>query len=84
MWRNIDTAVFFRTGKTKHMVILVDGAAYGTQGVMTVGQYIRYRKRSSPEARAVWIIPTKSDIMRSQFIKFNLKLVHIAGGIMGF
>ena len=44
MRRNVDTAVFFRAGKTKHMVIFVDGSSNGTQRVVAVGQYIRYRE----------------------------------------
>ena len=39
--RNINAAVFMRSGKGKLMVVLVDGAAHRTQRVVAVGQHIR-------------------------------------------
>ena len=33
-------AVLLGGGQAKHMVVLVDGAAHGAQGVVTVGQHI--------------------------------------------
>ena len=40
----IDTAILLCTGKTKHVVILIDGSAYRAQRVVAVGQNIRHRK----------------------------------------
>ena len=37
---NIDPTVFLRSGKAEHMVVLVDGTAYGTEGIVAVGQHI--------------------------------------------
>ena len=37
---NIDAAILLCCGKTKHVVIFVDGSAYCTKGVVAVGQYI--------------------------------------------
>ena len=42
--RNINAAVFMRSGKGKLMVVLVDGAAHRTQRVVAVGQHVRYRE----------------------------------------
>ena len=39
--RNIDSAVFFRCGKTENMVVLVDCSADGAKAVVAVGQGIR-------------------------------------------
>ena len=84
MWRNIDTAVFLGTGKTKHMVILINSTANCTEGVVTVCQNIRYRKTLQSGSTCSLDNSYKSNIMGCQFIKFNLKLVHITGSIMGF
>ena len=44
MRRYIYAAVFLGTGETKHMVIFIDGAAYGTKRIVTVGQHVGHRK----------------------------------------
>ena len=78
----IDSAVFFRTGQTKHVVILVDGAAYGTQGVMTVGQYIGHGELLQSGCSCGLDDTYKGNIMAGKLIEADLKLVHIAGSIM--
>ena len=45
---HINSTVLFRTGQTKHVVILVDGSAHGTKAVMTVGQHIGDREFLQP------------------------------------
>ena len=44
MRRYINSAVFFRTGQTKHMIIFIYGTAHRTQAVMAIGKYIRHRE----------------------------------------
>ena len=44
MRRYINSAIFFSTGKAKHMVILVNGSSHCTKRVVAVGQHIRHRK----------------------------------------
>src|SRR5699024_11912581 len=44
MRRYIDAAVFFGTGQSKHMVILIDRAAYSTAAVVAVGKHVRNRE----------------------------------------
>ena len=78
----IDSAVFFRTGQTKHVVILVDGAAYGTQGVMTVGQYIGHGELLQSGCSRGLDNTYKGNIMAGKLVETDLQLVHIAGGIM--
>ena len=48
MRRYINAAVLFGTGKTKHVVILVNGSSYCTKGIMTVGKNIWYRELLKP------------------------------------
>ena len=78
----IDSAVFFRTGQTKHVVILVDGTAYGTQRVMTVGQYIRHGELLQSGCSRSLDNTYKGNIMAGKLVETDLKLVHIAGSIM--
>ena len=52
MWRYIDTAVLFRAGQAKHVVILIDRSADRTQRVVAVGQYVRHRELSPGPTRA--------------------------------
>ncbi len=44
MRRHIDTAIFFRAGQSKHVIVLIDGAAHCTERIVTVGQHIRHWK----------------------------------------
>jgi len=78
----IDSAVFFRTGQTKHVVILVDGAAYGTQRVMTVSQYIGHGELLQSGCSRGLDNTYKGNVMAGKLVKTDLQLVHIAGGIM--
>ena len=78
----IDSAVLFRTSQTKHVVILVNGAAYGTQRVMTVGQYIGHRELLQSGCSRGLNDTYKCNVMAGQLIKTDLQLVHIAGSIM--
>ena len=48
MRRYIHTAVFLRTGKAKHVVILIDGSAHRTQRIVAVRQHIRNREPLKP------------------------------------
>ena len=78
----IDTTVLFRTGQTKHVVILVDGAAYGTQRVMAVGQYIGHGELLQSGCSCGLNDAYKGNIMAGQLIETDLQLIHIAGSIM--
>ncbi len=48
MRRYIDTAVFLGAGQSKHVIVLIDGAAHRTERVMAVGQHIRHRELCQP------------------------------------
>ena len=84
MGRYIYAAIFLGTGKSKHMIIFINSSAYGTEWIMAVCQYIWHRKFLKAWSTCSLDNSDKSDIMRSQFIKFNLKFLHISGSIVCF
>ena len=82
MRRNIDTAVLLRTGQSKHVVIFIDRTADCTQRVMAVGQNIRDREFLQSGCSRSLDDSDKGNVVRSQLVKFDLKLLHITGSIM--
>ena len=82
MGRYIDTAIFFRAGQAKHVVILVDGSAYGAKAVVTVGQHIGNREFLQSRSPGCLNDSDKCNIVGRQLIEFDLQLVHIAGCIV--
>ena len=84
MRRYINSAIFLRTGQSKHMVIFIDCTTNCTKRVMTVCQYIRNREFLESWCTCCLNNTNKSDIVRCQLIKFNLELFHISGSIVCF
>ena len=82
MRRYINAAVLFGTCQSKHVVILVDGAAYGAKAIVAVGQHIRDREFLKPRCSCCLDDTNVSDVMGSQFVKLDLQILHIAGCIM--
>ena len=82
--RYIDAAVFFCTGKPKHMIIFIDRTAYRTQGVMTVRQHIGNRKTIHSGSPGCLDDSHKGNIMRSQFVKLDRQIFHSSRRIMIF
>ena len=78
MGRHIHPAVFFRTGKAEHVIVLIDGASHRTERIMAVRQHIRHRKLLQPGCPSRLNDAYKCNIMGSQFIKLNFQLFHIA------
>ncbi len=77
MRRNIDSAVLFRGTEAKHVVILVDRAAYRAQRVMAVGQHIG--KGEFLHARSARCLDDtdKSDIVGCHGVKADPQFVHV-------
>ena len=67
--RYIDTAVLLCRRKPKHMIILIDGAAYCAERVVTVRQYIGNRKLLHPGGFGCLDDPHKGNIMGSHTVK---------------
>ena len=82
MRRNIDAAVFLSTGKTKHVIVLVDGSTYCAETVMTVCQNIWDREFFQSGCTRCLNDSDKCNIVRCQFVELDLKLLHIARGVM--
>ena len=80
--RYIHTAVLLCACETEHMVILVDGSAHCTKGVVAVGQYIGNREFLQARCSGCLDNSHECDVVGGQFIEFDLKAFHISGGIM--
>ena len=74
----IDSTIFFGTGKSKYMVIFIDGSTYCAQTVVAICQHIRYREFLQAWRSGSLQDSYKCDIMRCKFIKLNLQIFHIA------
>ena len=72
MRRNVNTAVTLCAGKTKHVVILVDGTAYRTKTVMAVGQNIRNRELGESAGSCGLNNTYERNIVGGKLIKLNL------------
>ena len=82
--RNVDAAVLAGGRQTKHVVILIDGAADGTQAVMAVRQHVGNRKFLHAGRASRLDNADERDVVGGQRIKFDLQLLHIAGGVVRF
>ena len=82
MRRHIDTAVFFRTGQSKHVIIFVNSTAHCTERIMTVGQHIRNGESFQTGSSRRLDNTHKCDIVRCELIKLNLQFFHIIGSIV--
>ena len=70
--RNIDSPVLFCRRQAKHMVILVDGAAYGAEGIVAVGQHIWNGKLFHAGGLCRLDNAYKCNIVRCHGVKFQL------------
>ena len=82
MRRYIDTAVLLGTGQTEHVIVFIDRTAYRAQRIVAVGQHIGNGKSGQSRCPRRLYDTHESDIVRSQFIKSDLKPVHVSGSIM--
>ena len=84
MRRNIDAAVAFCTGKAKHVVILVDGAAHRAQTVVAVGEHVGDGEPLQSRCPGCLDDAHKGNVMRSQLVEFQLQLLHIVRCVVCF
>ena len=82
MRRYIHTTVLLRTGKTEHVVILIDRTTNRTERIMAVRQNIRHRKLRKTRSTRRLDNTDESNIMGRQLIELDLQLVHIPGCVM--
>ena len=76
--RHINAAIFFGSGKTKQVVILVDGAAHCTQTVVAVGEHIGHRKLFQPGSPGGLHNAHKGDVVAGHGIEFQLQHLRVA------
>ena len=79
----VNAAVFFRSGKTEYMIIFVDGAAHGTQGVVAVGQGIGNRKFLHAGCPGLLDDADIGDVVGHHGVETDLQPLRISGDIMG-
>ncbi len=80
--RHVDAAVFAGRRQTEYMVVFVDRSADGTQAVVTVRQHVGNGELLHAGCAGGLDNADKGDVMGCQRIKFNLQLLHIAGGVV--
>ena len=83
MRRDKFTAVALRRGQTEHMVVLVDRAADGAQGIVAVGQHIGQRKFLQAGSAGGLDDTHIGDVVGGHGVEFQLQPVHGAGGVVG-
>ena len=79
---NINAAVLFRGRKAESMVVLVDGAAYGAQGIVAVGHGIGNGKFLQTAGLGGLDDAHKGDIVRDEGIKFDPQLPGLPAPVM--
>ena len=77
MRRNIDPTVFLCGGEAEHVVVLVDGAAHGAEGVVAVGQHIGKREFLHPGSLRRLDNPDKRDVVGSHRVKAQPQMFHV-------
>ncbi len=75
--RYIDAAVLLGCGETIHVVILIDGAAYGAQRVMTVGQHVGHGKTGQSGSSGRLDDAYKGNIVRGQLVKADAQCLAV-------
>ena len=80
---NIDSAVLLGSGQAEHVVVLIDGPSYGTQGVVAVGQHIGNGELLHAGSLCRLNDPHEGDVMGSHGVKPDLQMFHIAGYVVG-
>ena len=80
---NVDAAVFFRGGETEDMVILVDGAAHGTEAVVAVGQGVGNGK--FPQAGGPGLLDDAhvGDIVGNHGVEADAQILRVRGDAVG-
>ena len=73
---HIDATVLLGTGQAVHMIILVDGSAYGAEAVVAVGQYIGDGETLQSRRPVCLNDDYKGNIVGGQLVKLDLQFFH--------
>ena len=82
MGRNEDAAVLFGSREAKDVVVLVDGAAHGTQRVMAVGKHVRQRELLHARGARRLDDADKGDVVARHGVEANLERLGVAGRVV--
>ena len=77
-----DSAVFLGGGQAEHVVVLVDGAAHGAQGVVAVGEHIGERELLQPGGPGRLDDAHVGDVVRGHGVEAQLQIIHISAGVV--
>ena len=77
-------AVLLGGGQAKHMVVLIDGTAYGAEAVVAVGEDVG--QRELPEAAGAGGLDDAhiGDVVGGHGIELDLQVGHVAAGVVAF
>ena len=82
MRRDEDAAVLFGSREAKDVVVLVDGAAHGTQRVMAVGEHVGQRELLHARGARRLDDADKGDVVARHGVEANLERLGVAGRIV--
>ena len=82
MRRDENAAVLLGSREAKDVVVLVDGAAHGTQRVMAVGKHVRQRELLHARGTRRLDDADKGDVVARHGVEANLERLGIAGRIV--
>ena len=77
------TAVLLGGGQTEDVVVLIDGAAHGAQGVVAVGEHIGERELLHTGGPGSLDDANIGDVMGGHGVKLDGEAVHGAAGVVG-
>ncbi len=81
---DIDAAILVGGGESKLMVVLVDGAAHGAEGIVTVGQNVGQRERFHAGGPGGLDNANVGDVMGGHGVELQTHIVHVLHSIVGF
>ena len=80
---HIDAAVLVGSGQGELVVVLVDGAAYGAEGIVAVGQHIGQGELGHAGGPGGLDNAHIGDVVGSHGVKLQLQVVHIPAVVVG-
>ena len=80
---NVDAAVLVGRGQGKHVIVFVNGAAYGAQRVVAVGQDVGHGKFFHAGSTGSLDNAHVGDVVAGQAVELHLQVLHVAAGVVG-
>ena len=77
-------AVLLGGGQTEHVVVLVDGAAYGAEAVVAVGEDVGQGELLEAAGPGGLDDAHVGDVVRGHGVELDLQIGHVAAGVVAF